>query len=251
MSVGPRLPRIQLADNGKAVVSGDYHWLPGSIPKNLAQLRSLLQPGDTCLFLGDLFEVWYENRSGMVDGYAEHLDILQSWSNEGIKLHLLVGNRDFLASRQLQKHTGLTIHPGPVLLSCAGHQLLAIHGDELLPDDLSYQRFKKWVRHPLVKGLLGHLPLAWLKRLSGDMRRHSQHKLKSLPGQHFQPKLDLLKPLLKACEPDQIIAGHLHVDRTLREPDLPPCTILPDSRPEALAYRIFNRNGLSQLSIST
>ncbi len=237
----------RLALPGRAFLSGDYHLLPGEPAEALARFLELLERGDAAIFLGDLFEVWYENRGGHVSGYEPMLALLENAKKRGVDLHLVAGNRDFLAGDQLRRAAGMTVHPCPLLLE-GRRPLLVVHGDELLPDDRSYQRYKAIARNPFMLFLLRNAPLFMLDRLARGARQASRAKIAKLPAQHFTPTLEPLLPLLKGCGAELAVAGHLHQDIELISADgRHTCRVLPDSRPDCVRYRVFDGASLSEL----
>lgn len=201
----------------RAHISADYHLWPGDGVGLLESWGKRLQPGDLCIFLGDLYEAWVENHWAGRPGYEALHEVLSNWVARGVQVHLLVGNRDFMAGARCTDLSGMVVHQDPILLNSASSKWLLIHGDELLPEDRSYQRFRTVVRHPLVLSLLKSLPMAWLIRLAQGAREASKEKLSKLPADRFHPNLKMLGSLLVSTHSRHILAGHLHEDRRWSE----------------------------------
>ena len=191
-------------------ICADLHLLPTDSIEGLRLWGQSFKSGQHVVLLGDLFESWIENYWSWDHRYGEALRLFRDWHHRGVQLHLIMGNRDILAGRQLSLQTGLILHRGPLLLKSAEHQLWLIHGDELLPEDLSYQRFKLWVRHPLSRFLLHSLPLGWLKKIAGQARQKSIKKTSQMSEAQFKVNARHLMPLMNEMLCFEILAGHLH-----------------------------------------
>jgi UDP-2,3-diacylglucosamine hydrolase len=201
---------LALNDDSRVHLCADLHLLPSTNLDGLVAWAKDFNAGDHVVILGDLFEAWVENRWGASSRHVNALNLLKQWSNQGQTVHLVMGNRDVLAGSHLHQATGMILHRDPLLLKMGKKKLLLIHGDELLPDDHSYQRFKRFVRHPLTLWLLKNCHLSVLNRLVGQTRRVSLKKTKRLADMVFQPTARGIKKLLEACDCDQLLAGHLH-----------------------------------------
>lgn len=236
--------------SGVVFISGDHHFLPDEDAPSLKRLYELTTPGDIVVFLGDLFEVWYENKLGHIGGYDNTLDLIQQMSEKGVSTHMVLGNRDFMADKKLEHRSGMTLHQKPLLIQSSESSLLAIHGDELLPDDQSYQLFKRFSRHPLTLAILHLLPLGLLAALSKKVRQKSKKKTTSLIENRYKPTITAIRHLIRLCRSRQIIAGHLHKDLSLSaEVDnvSVSCIIMPDSHVHKINYRTWDGSKLSEL----
>lgn len=206
----PAMERLQVLQ--RAHLMADLHLLPEESVKRLARWGEGFEAGDAVVFLGDLFEAWVENVWGYQGGYEKALDLFQSWRKRGVDLHLVIGNRDVLAGAQLASAAALQLHWGPLLLQQRDQHLLLIHGDELLPEDVSYQKFRRFLRHPLTRVLLKVMPLALLQKCAGETREVSKRKHEGMSDTRFQPSLAGMKDWLTSqnLSIESILAGHLH-----------------------------------------
>ncbi|MBF0197011.1 MAG: metallophosphoesterase [Planctomycetes bacterium] len=243
------MPIMTPAPEARVFISADYHFLPGESSKILTKLSDVTRPGDCVLFLGDLFEVWYENYCGScAEGYEELFAYLKALSGKGVAVHLLVGNRDFLAGPVLHKKSAMEIHSESFVIKMGDESILCLHGDELLPDDVSYQRYKNKVRHPMVKRMLRLLPNALQARLAGDARARSKQKLSGISENTFKPRLSEVSELMLRLKVSRAIAGHLHHECILEDDkNNTSCFVLPQSGAQVINYRIFSSEGLSDL----
>ena len=89
-----------------------------------------------------------------------------------------------------------------------GLRLRLEHGDSLCTDDVSYQRFKKIIRNPLVLGVLKSLPFALKQKLGSFFRSKSrEHQSQN----HYQPiDVNMAEVQRQMQGVDVLIHGHTH-----------------------------------------
>ena len=201
---------LQVQTLDRIHICADLHLLPNDPIKGLKLWGQSFKSGDQVVILGDLFEAWIENYWAWDGRYAEVLKLFRQWNNRGCQVHLIMGNRDVLVGKQLVQQTGMRIHNEPLLLKTTDSKLMLIHGDELLPDDLSYQRFKYWVRQPISRFLLHCLPLGILQKCVGQVRQESIKKISRMSENFLKINVRMLLPLLRNEDCSQILGGHLH-----------------------------------------
>lgn len=216
----PPMEFLYLGEGQAAHLIADLHLMPEGSVEALKGWGENFCKGDHLIILGDFFEAWVENRWGFMKGYEDVLALLRSWNERGIHSHLIIGNRDVLAGSQLEKATGMALHWAPLLLDLAQREskksiskehLLLLHGDELLPEDISYQRFRRFLRSGLTQSILRSLPLFLLKKLAGGARETSKKKTKGLAVDRFKPSLQGMQCWLESYpEVNSLLAGHLH-----------------------------------------
>ncbi|MGQ9659329.1 MAG: UDP-2,3-diacylglucosamine diphosphatase [Thermochromatium sp.] len=122
--------------------------------------------------LGDLFDVWIgDDDDAPLNRVVQ--SALRALTDSGTECAMLHGNRDFLLGRAFLRATGCRQLPDPCLIQIDGEPTLLMHGDRLCTDDLDYQRFRRRVRHPLVKRLFLWTSLARRRAIAADYRRRS------------------------------------------------------------------------------
>lgn len=207
----PELSRLTLLPHQRVHLIADLHLFPHPSIELLERWGQCFAPEDHVVILGDLFEAWVENHWGHQTGYELVQRVLRQWQEQGLTCHLIIGNRDVLAGPQLKQLTGLELHWGPLLLECEGSHLLLMHGDELLPQDVSYQRFRRFMRHGITKAIIPHLPLPFIRKCAGMTRDHSKQKTKNMTMTTFAPSLEGMKNWLQRY-PDitEMMIGHFH-----------------------------------------
>lgn len=127
----------------------DLHLSP-ELPRITAGFFSLLEKisgADALYVLGDLFEVWIGDDNP--DAYNQSIvAAFRALSDAGTKLYFLHGNRDFLLGAGFAAAIGGELLPEDKVISCYGHKLLVMHGDQLCTLDEKYMAFRAQSRSP-------------------------------------------------------------------------------------------------------
>ncbi|TCM66979.1 UDP-2,3-diacylglucosamine hydrolase [Acinetobacter calcoaceticus] len=123
--------------------------------------------------LGDWFDAWLgdDDHAPWLD---EIVDALQKFCLHGNRVYFQAGNRDFVLGKGfLDQFHGILL-PEVAQLHIGKQRIRLEHGDALCTDDVSYQRFRKIIRQPLLLGLLMKTPLKFRQRLAQGFRKQSQ-----------------------------------------------------------------------------
>ena len=188
----------------------DLHLSPEHprLVRGFLDLLTHYQQQQTQLYiLGDWFNAW------IGDDYSapwldEIIAALQRFTQAGNQVFFLVGNRDFALHHVfLNKFQGQLL-PEITTLNIAGQTIRLEHGDLLCTDDVSYQRFRKIIRNPLLLGLLSKTPLSFRRQLASGFRKKSQaaQQFKSYQVMDVNPQA--VEQAL--ANVDILIHGHTH-----------------------------------------
>lgn len=168
--------------------------------------------------LGDLFDAWVGPAHARLAGARRTIEALRRLRDGGTRLRLVPGNRDFLLDAAFTEASGVEICAAGILArDPRGATTLFVHGDELCTLDRGYQRLKRVVRSPLVRGLAPRLPDAvglWAAR---RLRSASRAAVAAKPAEHKQQQASEVLALAGACGADSLVCGHAHrfVDQRL------------------------------------
>ena len=142
------------------------------------------QDAPTALYiLGDWFNVWLDDRDQSA-WLTPIVDALQAFTQAGNQVYFLAGNRDFVLGQRFLNRFGGQCLQEPHFMMWQGLRLRLEHGDSLCTDDVSYQRFKKIIRNPLLLGMLKSLPFAFKQKLGSFFRSKSRERQSN---HHYQP----------------------------------------------------------------
>ena len=167
---------------------------------------------DQLFILGDLFNTWIGDDVSLLS-YKAVIDILRDLG-QNTKVFVMVGNRDFLLSKQFESESGCKLISEPYLLQHNDDKFLLIHGDSLCTDDVNYQRLKRVLRSPITQFIFLKLSKNIRLKLTGQLRKRSveaqMYKTEELMDVN-QKTTDLLMSNYKDFD---LIHGHTHRQKT-------------------------------------
>lgn len=122
--------------------------------------------------LGDLFEAW----TGDDDPSRTAAEVAQNIRafSQHAPVYFIAGNRDFLLGKPYAKKANMQLLPENYLIEINGKMALLTHGDELCTDDVSYLRYRRIIRRPLVRRLLLGLPFKRRLQIAAGIRAKSR-----------------------------------------------------------------------------
>lgn len=166
--------------------------------------------------LGDLFHYWLGRGHEQRPDYRPILEAFQTITRQGIPIHLIWGNRDFLVSgRPFEKQTGISLQGDEHCFEIAGRQIKLVHGDLLCANDVSYQRFRKIIRSTPVQFLAQVTSLNLRKSIADRLRRMSEKEVKR---KSFKA-MDLDEFAVRKLYMDGsqvVVCGHIHREQHLQ-----------------------------------
>ena len=138
----------------------------------LALLERYKNQNTQLYILGDWFNAWIGD-----DFTAPWLDeivhALKDFNAAGNHIYFQVGNRDFaLGQKFLNKFNGHLLNDIDDI-SIGSIQIRLEHGDLLCTDDVSYQKFRKIIRNPILLGFLKSLPISFRQKIANGFRKKS------------------------------------------------------------------------------
>lgn len=157
--------------------------------------------------LGDWFNTWLSDGDPS-EWLLPVVHALREFCQTGNKIYFLVGNRDFVLGQSfLDRFDGILLKE-PYMFQWQDTTFRLEHGDSLCTDDVSYQRFKKVIRNPVILGSLKLLPF-YLKRRLGDFFRA---KSKDRQIQRIYQPIDVNQAEVEKQMQgvDILIHGHTH-----------------------------------------
>lgn len=196
----------------RAVLISDLHVGAGDeeVLSNLAAAVAHARAHADALFvLGDLFDSYVSRAQVRVGVWREVADSFAAAADCGLRVVLLVGNRDFLLGREFARKSRVELVHGGYRAALGGVDTLLLHGDELCQNDLPYQRAKPWLRHPITRGVARSLPLALARRAADRARAKSRQVIGSGDQGRFLPSRRAVEAAL-AGGVERLVFGHIH-----------------------------------------
>ena len=159
--------------------------------------------------LGDLFDVWVgkDIHTGL-NTLVQHA--LKTLALQGVELFFLSGNRDFLIQADSLREAGCKPLADPSLIDLHGVPTLLTHGDLLCTQDVTYQRFRKVVRNPLVRALFVRLPKKVRQNSALKLRSKSKAYQERVSMSILDVPSESATAFLAFHGVKQMIHGHVH-----------------------------------------
>ncbi|MEN3111648.1 UDP-2,3-diacylglucosamine diphosphatase [Uliginosibacterium paludis] len=204
----------------------DLH-LQASAPESAAAFMRFLdgpaRQAEALWILGDLFEFWIGDDDLGDPFHAAIADALSQLSASGVRLKIMVGNRDFLLGQGFARASGGELVAEPAVLRQGNKTFVLVHGDAECTDDHAYQRYRRRIRSRFSVALLRSLPLSWRRRLAQRIRQGSEFRKQREPSAYGDLSPTAVSELLGRHDARYLIHGHTH--RSARH-----CFTLPDTR---------------------
>lgn len=139
----------------------------------LGLLNGRARNAESLYILGDFFEAWIGD-DAMSPFQRSICQALRALSDSGTRVFLMHGNRDFMIGKAFCKAAGCTLLKDPSVVHFNGEPVLLMHGDSLCTRDEAYMRMRRYLRHPLTRWVLRHLPLSTRHKLARKLRSESR-----------------------------------------------------------------------------
>ena len=172
-------------------------------------LRSQAATIDSLYILGDIFNTWLGDDLLPAE-FAPFVQTLQSLSAQGIRLYLMVGNRDFMLGQDFAHSVGATLLTEPAFVELAGKKALLLHGDSLCTDDVSYQRYRRWVRNPILQWCFLKLPVRFRQGISDKIKAKSREQKQFKTAMIMDVNQQAVETVMQQQQVDLLIHGHTH-----------------------------------------
>lgn len=159
-----------------------HHGAPEITEGFLRWLEERACGSDALYILGDFFEAWIgddlldlvgADPSGNADLAARIARALRRLADDGTKIFLMHGNRDFLLGERFAREAGATLLDDPSVVELGGKPVLLMHGDSLCTRDEAYQAFRAQARHPLWQEQVLSMPIDQRVALASQLRAQS------------------------------------------------------------------------------
>jgi UDP-2,3-diacylglucosamine hydrolase len=122
----------------------------------------------------------------------------------------MVGNRDFMLGKQFSQLVGGTLIKDGYRLTLGQRDALLMHGDSLCTDDISYQRYRRVVRNPVLQWCFLHLPARLRQRISDKIIATSKQKKQHKAARIMDVNQAEVNRVINKTGIDLLIHGHTH-----------------------------------------
>lgn len=164
---------------------------------------------DELYILGDLFNIWLGDDL-IAEEFSPVIQQLQKLHNSGIKLYLMVGNRDFMMGKDFAHLIGATLLSDHHVINLYGTHTLLLHGDTLCTDDVQYQRYRLWSRNRVLQWLFRHMPLTFRQGLADKIKQKSRQQKQTKPSMIMDVNAEEVSRVMTKFGVTRLIHGHTH-----------------------------------------
>ena len=196
----------------KTLFVSDLH-LDAASPEIARQFHAFLESearsAEALYILGDLFEAWLGD-DDPDPAVRVTVRALRALTDSGVPVSVMHGNRDFLIGERFCRETGATLLPDGTVIELYGERAVLIHGDALCTDDASYQRLRRIVRNPVVRGLFRIMTLDQRRTLAARMRAGSRAHVGMTAPEIMDVNAEAVAHAFREAGVRTMIHGHTH-----------------------------------------
>ena len=164
---------------------------------------------DAFYIVGDIFNTWLGDDLVPTE-FDPFIQALQNLHQQGSKIYLMVGNRDFMLGKDFARRVGGTLLEDPVMIDVYGHKILLMHGDSLCTDDVSYQRYRKVVRNRWLQKLFLAMPLTVRQGISDKIKAKSKQQKQNKQAQIMDVNPAAVRQVMLQYNANLLLHGHTH-----------------------------------------
>ncbi|GAB3467991.1 UDP-2,3-diacylglucosamine diphosphatase [Azotobacter salinestris] len=172
-------------------------------------LKERASQAEALYILGDFFEAWIGD-DAMTPFQHAIAEALREVADQGTRVFLMHGNRDFLIGRAFCRLAGCTLLRDPTCIELNGAPVLLMHGDTLCTRDIAYMRFRRRLRNPVSLWLLRHLPLSKRQQLARKWREASRTQVRQKATEIVDVTPEEVPRIMAAHGVLTLIHGHTH-----------------------------------------
>ncbi|MDX1439028.1 MAG: UDP-2,3-diacylglucosamine diphosphatase [Rubricoccaceae bacterium] len=163
------------------------------------------------LFLvGDVFDQYMEYKHLIPKGFSRFIGLLAEWSDRGIPITYIVGNRDPWHINYFESDVGVRVVRESIEVELNDAKVFVLHGDGIVSDEWFYNAIRSLIRHPFIHRL-------YRMCLPGDsgfaFARWFVHNFSS-DGSSNEKAVAALKMraehILTHTDADIVVMGHCH-----------------------------------------
>ena len=183
----------------------------------LALFRARAQAGDEVVLLGDLFDLFVGDKRFFKQRYSEFFEVLHFAGSQGVKIHYVEGNHDFMLGHTFESVKGMKVYSHEVILEFEGRRFFLAHGDTVDRKDYFYHALRMFFRSFFMKVFILAMPGNWLDQIG---KKSSQLSRKKSAGQYSHLPLEKREYLRKVYRNfaverlaqgyDYVVLGHCH-----------------------------------------
>lgn len=162
--------------------------------------------------VGDLFDYWFEYKYVYQKGYNEILSVFKKLVSEGIEIHYLIGNHDFMHKDFFEKQIGVKLHRNNFNFEIETHKFFIAHGDDFVYNDYGYKILKKILRNRFTQCLYSIIHPDFGIWLASSISKKSRNYTDKKEYGKIDGLLETAKSKIDFGI-DYVIMGHTHIKK--------------------------------------
>lgn len=199
-----------------------FHTDPLAVEKKLVRwLDSIRKEAAAIWFLGDMFDYWYEYKYVVPKGHVRFLGKLAELADQGVEIHIFIGNHDIWMFDYLPAEIGAIIHREPLTVDLLGKRFFLAHGDEVDFRSKAFRFLRAVFRNKFCQWLYGGIHPRWtfgfalgwsLSSRKSGLRKEGEPQAADYKGEGGEYLIQFAKDYLKT-HPDIhfFLFGHRHL----------------------------------------
>lgn len=172
-------------------------------------LRQQASQANALYILGDLFEVWIGDDDHTPFNQSI-IQVLRQIRDNGTRIYLMRGNRDFLINKKFLGQSGCILLPDEHVILLAGQPTLLMHGDTLCTQDIQYLKFRRKSRNFFVQKLFLLKSLSARRAIAQQARQISYDHTHSIAPQIMDVTPEEVTRMMIKHQVHHLIHGHTH-----------------------------------------
>ena len=159
--------------------------------------------------LGDLCDAWLgdDDNRPLAELLQQQLLMLYK---RGVKVFIMVGNRDFLMGNEFSKACNCELLPDPSVIKLYNQSILLMHGDSMCTADKEYMSFRQVIRDPVMQQTLLNKPLSERRAIANMLREKSRSANATKAEDIMDVTSSEVIKAFKRHGVDVLIHGHTH-----------------------------------------
>ena len=137
-------------------------------------LDQIKEDAKSIYLIGDIFDFWFEYKMVVPKGYVRILGKLAELTDNGIKIHFIVGNHDLWMIDYLKEECGISVYHNPITIKENNKNIYIGHGDEIASGNKYFKFLKKIFTNKTCQWLFARIHPNTAIKIAHSWSRHSR-----------------------------------------------------------------------------
>ena len=168
-------------EKNKIYFASDFHLGAPNIDESrnrekkiISWLDHIKRDAKSIYLIGDIFDFWFEYKMVVPKGFVRLLGKLAELTDDGIGIHLIVGNHDLWMNDYLEEECGIRIHHDPIKIKENNKNIYIAHGDDIGSNNKSFNILKRIFKNKTCQWLFARLHPNTAIKIAHKWSHHSR-----------------------------------------------------------------------------